>query len=633
MAKARFRNRWLAGLLLTGSAASAAGAAPPTAAEVLQFRPRQPGVTITTPTESQKAACKVELIKGPKNAAGKTPSGWVLKDPSGKILRRFFDTDGDGRIDVWSYYLDGQEVYREIDSNFNEKPDQFRWLGSAGSKWGVDFNEDGKIDTWKVISVEELSQEVLQAVIQKDFARFQALMLTKADLELFDLPESEIGKLREQAAAAQAKFQKTIATLSALNDKTTWLHLETPAPSCIPADALGAKADVIKYKYGSILYEHAGKADWLQMGEILQVGRAWRMIEGPTAGARVETQLVGNEPSDKNGFTISPELKPLIDELRSVDESAGQAASAADAFKYNLARAGVIEKIIAKSKPEERENWVRQLADALSAAAQNAPPGDKTAYSRLLTWKEHLTKTAPGSQIAGYVLFREMSADYSLQLALAKSDELIKLQDAWRDRLKKFIEDYPATEDTPEAIMQLAMIHEFAGKETDAKNWYGHLVKHFEKHPLSAKANGSLKRLNSEGKDFELAGPQLDGTPFDIAKLKGKVVIVYYWASWNQQCLSDFNKLKALLSNYGNKGVDLVTINLDNTAEEAVQFLQRHTIPGTHLHQAGSLESPLAVQYGVMVLPHAFVIGKEGKVLNRSAQIVTLEEELKKLLP
>ena len=46
----------------------------------------------------------------------------------------------------------GIEVYRDVDANFNEKADQYRWLATAGTRWGLDPNEDGVIDSWKMIS-------------------------------------------------------------------------------------------------------------------------------------------------------------------------------------------------------------------------------------------------------------------------------------------------------------------------------------------------------------------------------------------------------------------------------------------------------------------------------------------------
>ena len=74
----------------------------------------------------------------------------------------------------------------------------------------------------------------------------------------------------------------------------------------------------------------------------------------------------------------------------------------------------------------------------------------------------------------------------------------------------------------------------------------------------------------------ELAGPALGtGQQVNIAQLSGKVVIVYYWASWNQQCAADFFKLKTLVNGYGSKGLEVVCVNLDNNPSDALGYLQR----------------------------------------------------------
>ncbi len=46
----------------------------------------------------------------------------------GSVLRTFADTNGDKKVDLWSYYKFGVEVYRDIDENHNGKADQYRWL-------------------------------------------------------------------------------------------------------------------------------------------------------------------------------------------------------------------------------------------------------------------------------------------------------------------------------------------------------------------------------------------------------------------------------------------------------------------------------------------------------------------------
>jgi hypothetical protein len=281
----------------------------------------------------------------------------------------------------------------------------------------------------------------------------------------------------------------------------------------------------------------------------------------------------------------------------------------------------------------EAEQWIRQIADCLSAAAQTAAKGDNTAIARLTDLRARVMKSNLKGQLAGYIAFREMSAEYANKLADLKPDDLVKAQEAWRDQLKKFVETYPAAEDTPDAILQLAMLSEFSNKETEAKNWYTQLARSHAEHPLAKKAMGALRRLDLDGKPFELTAPRLGvNGEFDIRSLTGKVVVVYYWATWNGQAQTDFFKLKMLVNSYGTKGLEVVSVNLDNTPQDAMAFLQRTPTPGTHVHGGSGLEGQLASNYGVMVLPHLFLVGRDGKVVSHTIQTNGLEDEIKKLI-
>ncbi len=610
MGKTRGRAGLLVGCLLAwGSAAVAAP--PPTVAEMLGFRPKQAGVAVSTPSAQEQAQCKVDAIG----------NGWLLRDPQGRPLRRFYTSKP---VNVWSYYLDGVEVYREMDTTGKGAVDQYRWFNTGGMKWGVDTNGDGKIDSWRLISAEEVSQEVLQAVVTHDLARLQALWISDAEIKTLELPAAEVNRLHDLRGKAPAKFQSTVAKLN-LGPQTRWERLESAGPQCIPADQIGTKRDLLKHTHAAVLYESAGKHDWLQIGELIQVGLAWRLVEAPSPGA--EGMAPGNDVAAGD-----PALQGLMDELRKLDQAPPKASDTpgpnAEIVRYNLQRASIVEKIIEKvARPEDRDQWTRQLADCLSAAAQSSPASDKSAYERLVKLEGEVVKAHAGTALAAYVTFREMSADYASKMATPA--EFAKLQEQWIARLAKFVQDYPQAEDGPDALLQLGTVSEMLGKETEAKKWYQQLVAHFgDKKPFADKAAGALRRLDLEGKPLELAGTTLDGKPFNIGTLAGKVVIVYYWASWNQQSVGDFARLKVLLTKYAANGVELVSVNLDSAPPEA----GGQPVPGIQLAHPGGLDGPMATQYGILLPPTVFLVGKDGKVVNRNAQVPSLEEEIKKLV-
>ena len=107
----------------------------------------------------------------------------------------------------------------------------------------------------------------------------------------------------------------------------------------------------------------------------------------------------------------------------------------------------------------------------------------------------------------------------------------------------------------------------------------------------------------------------------------------HYWASWSSSLAEDAKKLQALVKDYGPKGLVVVSVSLDHDAKAAADAVKASGLPGTHLFAPGGLESsPLAAAYGILAPPHVLVAGKDGKVANRNAGVVTLEDDLKKLL-
>ncbi|HWL07048.1 MAG TPA: hypothetical protein VNQ76_01410, partial [Planctomicrobium sp.] len=144
---------------------------------VLAFQPAQKDVDIDVPTAAELPNCKLEIERTDKG------SGWVLYNPQGQILRRFMDTNGDQSVDEFRYYKHGLEVYRDLDTNGNNEVDQSRWLTTGGTRWGIDQNEDRKIEKWKVISAEEASREAVMALVTQDEARLMAVFISEEDIK------------------------------------------------------------------------------------------------------------------------------------------------------------------------------------------------------------------------------------------------------------------------------------------------------------------------------------------------------------------------------------------------------------------------------------------------------------------
>jgi tetratricopeptide (TPR) repeat protein len=597
--------------LLTVSVGPAAAA--PTVAEMLRFTPDYE-VPISTPTAEEYASCEVKLVTGSRPGS----SGWALLDAKKQTLRRFFASGGK-KIDIWSYYKDGIEVFRTIDSNGDGLPDQYRWLNGAGMKWGVSSQQDKKIDSWTMISAEEVGQEVFAALATNDFARLQALFITEAEMRALKLPAAEAQRMLALQKSAAAKFQATRAKLAQLDAKARFVRVESGTPNSVPAETNGTDQDQLRFPYRTILFESGDKEkrhDWVQTGEMIKVGMAWRLIDAP--GVQDAAPPSGIE---------DPALQKIIDELAALDKTPPAPLSGPRVDKavkdYNVARVALIQRILKVVRPEEQETWYKQIFDNLSAAYQ---AGHEDSLKQLTEWRGRVINSP---NLAGYGSYRELWATYAAKLL----NPTPKIQEEWLNQLAKFAQTYPQAEDTPDALWLLAMGSEYGGKDEEAKRWYQQIYQNFPTHALAAKAKGSESRLNIIGRPLELTGPQLGtGGSYNISGSKGKVVVVYYWASTVGVCERDFDTLKRVQAAHA-KEMELVCVNLDNAAEAASAFLQKAQVTGIHLFQPGGLSSPFAIQYGINGLPHLFLVGVDGLVLNRTLQVGDLEGELRKALP
>ena len=202
------------------------------------------------------------------------------------------------------------------------------------------------------------------------------------------------------------------------------------------------------------------------------------------------------------------------------------------------------------------------------------------------------------------------------------------MQAEWLDNLEQFVKDYPKATDSADALLQLGIAQEFAGQDDKAKQWYHELVTDFGTSGSAIKARGAINRLESVGQVMQLRGKTVTGQVDDLAKYRGKFVVVHYWATWCEPCKTDFAELKELYSKYG-KNMALVGVNLDNNLVDATDYLSKNKLPWTQLWEQGGLDSRLANEMGVLTLPTMILLDDKGRVVNRNVHITELENDLK----
>jgi thiol-disulfide isomerase/thioredoxin len=608
-----------------------AQAASTTAEQALKLAPVQKGVDYDIPAPQDIPKCKSTV----KKIGGQ--DGWIVEDQNGKTLRRFLDTNGDKTVDVWCYYKDGIEVYRDIDSNFNGKADQYRWFNTGGTRWAVDANEDGAIDSWKGISAEEATAEIVAALATRDFDRFARVALTADELQSLGLGKAKAGELAEKIAKQKADFQQIAASQKFVNPQTAWEQFSGNKPGVVPAGTDDSTKDLRVYENVMAIVQTAGKHNQVQIGTLVQVGDCWKAIDVPREAGDGQNEAIAGgfffqmpNRGDAGVGSGSDDTQKSLADLEDLDKLMAKATPEQQAA-YTAKRADLLERIANSAKtPEDRAQWLRQLTDMIGAAVQmgNCPDGAE----RLQKLFDQLQKNEADANMAAYVKFRQMMAAYALAWQAPKPNSE-KIQADWLKSLEAFLKEYPTASDASEAMLQLAIADEFSGQEDDAVKWYGRIEKEFPDSAAAKKAVGAHTRLESEGKTIKFAAQSLAGKPLKLTDpvLRGKVVLLQFWATYSDAAKRDMPVLKELMAKYG-KNFVVVSVSVDNDRKDVEKYLTENKLPWPQVFESGGLDSPPANQLGILTVPTLILVDAQGKVINKNIQSTEIEAELKKLV-
>lgn len=115
--------------------------------------------------------------------------------------------------------------------------------------------------------------------------------------------------------------------------------------------------------------------------------------------------------------------------------------------------------------------------------------------------------------------------------------------------------------------------------------------------------------------DFEAT--TLAGKPFRLAELRGKVVLLDFWATWCAPCVAELPNVRKLHDQYSRDGLVVVGISFDRNADAARAFVADEHLDWTQIFAEKADKSPLADIYGVSAIPATFLIGPDGKVIDR----------------
>jgi thiol-disulfide isomerase/thioredoxin len=129
---------------------------------------------------------------------------------------------------------------------------------------------------------------------------------------------------------------------------------------------------------------------------------------------------------------------------------------------------------------------------------------------------------------------------------------------------------------------------------------------------MRAAAAGEVTLLNRLNKPLALSYKSIEDKPVDLAKLKGKVVLVDFWAMWCAACIQELPNVLKIYEELHDQGFEIVGVSFDEDCEEMKRFVTRNKIPWPQFCDGAGWKNGVNKEFSIHALPSMFLVDKKG---------------------
>ena len=204
------------------------------------------------------------------------------------------------------------------------------------------------------------------------------------------------------------------------------------------------------------------------------------------------------------------------------------------------------------------------------------------------------------------------------------------------DRALKLIDDFVTTHTdsyiTPLAVIRYNQIADDVLKTEALYNMLDPKIKatamgqYIAQQVAEGKVNGKGTLL------ADFSQPDTTGKPVSLSSLRGKYVLVDFWASWCGPCRQENPNVVAAYNKYKSKNFTVLGVSLDKAKPAWVEAINMDGLTWTHISDLQGWQNSVAQQFGIFNIPQNFLIGPDGKVVGKNLRGPALERKLAKLL-
>jgi len=193
------------------------------------------------------------------------------------------------------------------------------------------------------------------------------------------------------------------------------------------------------------------------------------------------------------------------------------------------------------------------------------------------------------------------------------------------------VKDYPKQDKPYELLLNLAA----NSPEEKARSIANEVLAFPISDNIKTKAEGILRRLDATGKPLDIKFTALDGRHVDLGQMRGKVVLVEFWATWCGPCVGEIPHIKETYKQFHSKGFEVIGISFDSSRDSGKQalqrFVQKEGLPWPQYFDGKVWQNKFGIQFGIASIPTMWLVDKKGNLRNANAR-GDLQDKVEKLL-